>query len=480
MKRDGLDNPSSPEPIAEVIVEETGDVVAPAPRPEGDASVIDVETAVGVVQFGAVPTVYVGEIEAETMVLAEEVEPELVESAPERPAGVSASADVVPASRSFRMPRLARRFALVLGLVFLLAFSGVAYATYDYDQTYDGKILPGVEIAGVDVGGMTRRQALRAVKGASAIQLDRVVTVEWKDREWTVTPRKLGARSNAATLVDRALQTSQSTNVFTKATMAVLGEQLDHVHELAITYPRQGIRGFVEGVASSLDREPVEASIDYSSGWVEMEPARDGRKVQAKLSRRALLSALKGDEDTVDLAVKTMPAPDTGDKYDQILLLRMGENRLYLYQDGEITHEYTVASGLPEYPTPTGEYVITEKRYLPTWVNPDPTGWGASMPAMIGPGPGNPLGTRALNWSASGIRFHGTEATYSLGYAASHGCVRLSMPDIEELYDLVDVGTPIVSIYASSPDPLYAAAPDPTVVEEDAGDEAPSTDATEG
>jgi hypothetical protein len=56
----------------------------------------------------------------------------------------------------------------------------------------------------------------------------------------------------------------------------------------------------------------------------------------------------------------------------------------------------------------------------------------------------------------------------------------MAMSDVEFLYDLVDVGTPIVSIYASAPDPLYAAAPDPTVVEEDAGDSAPSTDANEG
>jgi hypothetical protein len=415
------------------------------------------------------------------MVLAEEAEPELVGTTLEAPAAVNVSADVLPEKPRRRgMPRMVRRLSLALGLVFLLAFSGVAYATYDYDQNYDGKLLPGIEIAGVDVGGMTRIEALKAVKGASRIQLDRVVTVSWKDREWTVTPRKLGARSNARSLVDEAVRTSQNTTVFKKATMAVLGEQLDAVHELAITYPRQGVRGFVEGVASSLDREAVAASIDYSSGWVEMAPAEDGRKVEAKKSRLAVLDALKSGEDEVELAVKTTPAPDTGDKYDQILLLRIGENRLYLYEDGEITHDWTVAVGTPEYPTPTGEYYITEKRYLPTWVNPDPTGWGASMPAMIGPGPGNPLGTRALNWNASGIRFHGTEATYSLGYAASHGCVRMAMSDIEFLYDLVDVGTPIVSIYASAPDPLYAAAPDPTVVEEDAGDESPSTDANEG
>ena len=101
------------------------------------------------------------------------------------------------------------------------------------------------------------------------------------------------------------------------------------------------------------------------------------------------------------------------------------------------------------------------------------------MPAMIPPGPGNPLGTRALNWSADGIRFHGTEATYSLGYNASHGCVRMSMPAVEFLYDLVEVGTPIVSVIASPLDPLYVDAPDPTVVEEDAGQDAPSTDSEE-
>ena len=91
------------------------------------------------------------------------------------------------------------------------------------------------------------------------------------------------------------------------------------------------------------------------------------------------------------------------------------------------------------------------------------------MPASIPPGPGNPLGTRALNWNASGIRFHGTEATYSLGYNASHGCVRMAMPDVEQLYDLVEVGTPIISLVASPLDPLYSDdALDPTPVAGDA------------
>ena len=403
----------------------------------------------------------------------------LTESEPD-PAPQNASADLIPRRRRLGFSWPSKRIAVALGLIFLLAFSGVAYATYDYDQAYSGRILPGTEIAGVDVGGMSRADALAAVDGASRIQLDRTIEVSWEKRSWRVTPRKLGARSNAVELANAAVAASERTNVLKKAGMAVLGHELSFQRDLAITYPRQGVRGFVEGVASSLDREPVDASIDYSTGWVEIAPEQEGRKVLTDASRRALYRALRTGDDSVDLRVKTTAPAVTADDFDQILLLRIGENKLYLYDDGKITHTYTVATGQPEYPTPTGIYEITEKRYMPTWVNPDPTGWGASMPASIPPGPGNPLGTRALNWSASGIRFHGTEATYSLGYNASHGCVRMSMPDVEELYDLIEVGTPIVSLVASPLDPLYAAAPDPVVVEEDAGDSDPSTDAGEG
>ncbi|HLZ36378.1 MAG TPA: L,D-transpeptidase [Mycobacteriales bacterium] len=125
--------------------------------------------------------------------------------------------------------------------------------------------------------------------------------------------------------------------------------------------------------------------------------------------------------------------------------MRTGENRLYLYQSGRLTRTFPVATGMPAYPTPTGEFRITLKRFRPTWVNPSPrVGWGASMPAMIPPGPNNPLGTRALNVSAPGIRFHGTPAAGSIGYNASHGCIRMRMPDVEALFPLVPTGAAVV------------------------------------
>ena len=101
------------------------------------------------------------------------------------------------------------------------------------------------------------------------------------------------------------------------------------------------------------------------------------------------------------------------------------------------------------------------------------------MPASIPPGINNPLGLRAINWSAPAIRFHGTQALYSLGYNASHGCVRMSNDDVIELYDMIDVGTPIVSTVVAPLKPLYASAPDPIVVPEDSGDREPATNSNE-
>ena len=382
--------------------------------------------------------------------------------------------DVSPRSRRLRLPHIGRRWTIglsVLSGLLVLSAAGISYATYDYANEYDGRMLPGTTIAGVDLGGMDYEESLTAVRAAVRPELERTVTLTWGERTWKVTPAKIGATTTARRAVEAALAESEATSFFQKMRMRMLGDELEHAGGVALRYPKKGVSGFIEGIASSLNREAKSAAIDYSTGWVELLEAQDGRRVDVDASQAAFMKGLRNGSGEVPLTVKVTKPEKTGEDFDQVLLVRIGENKLYLYEDGKITHEWPVATGQPEYMTPTGLYEVELKRYMPTWVNPAPDTWGADMPATIPPGVGNPLGLRAINWTAPAIRFHGTSATYSLGYNASHGCVRMSNEDVIELYDMIDVGTPIVSVIAGPLRPLYSSAPDPVLVEDEAENE---------
>ncbi|HSK46674.1 MAG TPA: L,D-transpeptidase, partial [Coriobacteriia bacterium] len=152
--------------------------------------------------------------------------------------------------------------------------------------------------------------------------------------------------------------------------------------------------------------------------------------------------ALSEANRAVRVPVKKIKPTVTEKRFEKTLLVDLSERRIRLFVNGELEKTYPCAVGTPGYPTPTGKYEIVLKRYLPTWVNPG-SDWGKDMPASIPPGPGNPLGTRALNIDAPGIRFHGTENIASVGTAASHGCMRMYRSDIEDLYERVDVGNKV-------------------------------------
>ena len=334
-------------------------------------------------------------------------------------------------------------------LVGLVGFA--AYGTTTYADRYENKILPGATIAGVDVGGMGRDEAIAAVKDAIAPQFDRKIRVTWRKKTFTATADELGAMSNTRATVEEALADSEDASFLELAEMRWLDRDFSFNDDIAMRYRRKPVREFIAGVAKDVNAKPVDAALDYSSGWIKIDRAQKGHQVKEAASTKALVGALRGGNGGASLEVKSTEPVVVPSDFKQALLLRQSEYKLYFYQRVKgklkITHSWPVAVGTGGYPTPTGQYEVTLLRYMPTWVNPDPEGWGASMPDMIPPGPGNPLGLRAINWSASGIRFHGTSDTGSIGTAASHGCVRMYNDDVIELYDMVEVGTPIVSTY---------------------------------
>ena len=261
--------------------------------------------------------------------------------------------------------------------------------------------------------------------------LDHEVTLAHEGSTWTTSPRQLGATPR----VEPALE----------ATLAG-----DAPAKVEVSLPDGAASGLVASIAGELDVAPRNADLDLSGGGFDITPARDGLTVDRDAAASELRSALEGAADTVSLHVRTATASVTADAFDSVLVLRQGERTLHYYKDQQATHEWPVAVGQGGSPTPTGTFTIGAKRHEPVWVNPSPDGWGSDMPERIGPGPDNPMGTRALNWNdANGrdtlIRFHGTPNEDSIGEAASQGCVRMFNSDVEQLYDLIPSGTMVVS-----------------------------------
>lgn len=353
------------------------------------------------------------------------------------------------------MPRVVRGalFALT-GLLLLLG--GAAVAALLYDRAHEGELLPGVVVGQISAGG-------RSAKVVASVLADELpplgatkLTIAAGDHSSTITLDELGLRTDAAEAVARAEADADRMGVASRVWHRLFNKPVRRTYEVQLTVERSAVRQAVTELAEEVKKEPVDAVLDTSTGLVTIQPAREGRalEVESTIDRvfetagRVANGEIRANS-RVQASVRTLAPKVTG--FDDVILVRVAENKLYHYEKGNLVKDYRVATGTAKYPTPQGTYEVVLKRRNPTWVNPDPTGWGKSLPARIGPGPKNPLGTRAMNLSAPGIRIHGTSNVASLGSAASHGCIRMAMADVEELFDRVDQGTPVAIIEGPPP-----------------------------
>jgi lipoprotein-anchoring transpeptidase ErfK/SrfK len=129
-----------------------------------------------------------------------------------------------------------------------------------------------------------------------------------------------------------------------------------------------------------------------------------------------------------------------------VIVIRRGSNRLYLYKGMRFQRVFGVATGQSIYPTPLGRWSVVVKWRNPWWYPPN-SDW-AKGEKPVPPGPGNPLGTRWMGLSASGVGIHGTPDDASIGYSASHGCVRMHISDAEWLFNHVNIGTTVFVVSA--------------------------------
>jgi len=154
-------------------------------------------------------------------------------------------------------------------------------------------------------------------------------------------------------------------------------------------------------------------------------------EIKHKLMKLAAVLAITGIDAFAD---------DRKLKGDRIVI-SIPDHKLVLFQGDRVLEVYDVAVGKPSTPSPEGEFRIVNHI-------PNPTYYGNGT--VVAPGTGNPLGTRWMGLSLPGYGIHGTNVPSSIGKAASHGCIRMRRHDLEELFDLVGVGT-LVELHGERP-----------------------------
>jgi lipoprotein-anchoring transpeptidase ErfK/SrfK len=181
-----------------------------------------------------------------------------------------------------------------------------------------------------------------------------------------------------------------------------------------------------------------------------MVPARDGRALDARRLRTLLRAPLVDPAAARTIAAKTTtvrPKVTThalARRYATAITIDRGAFTLRLFKRLHVVKTYKVAVGQPAYPTPTGLFSIANKAVNPAWTAPNSPWAGAYRNETVAGGSAeNPLKARWMG-IVNGVGIHGTGETGSIGTAASHGCIRMTVPDVIDLYPRVPVGTPVL------------------------------------
>jgi lipoprotein-anchoring transpeptidase ErfK/SrfK len=335
--------------------------------------------------------------------------------------------------------------AAAIGAVILLLLI-VAYAI---DSAHDNTIARGVKVGGIDVGGMSTTKARAVLAARLASVVNRPVTASFRGHRFTLTARQANVRADVDESVSEALARSRGGWFVGRAADVVLGRSLHADVAPSLSFSQAAVNDYVAGVTSSLDRKPQDAHVSWSIAGPHPVREEDGISVDASALRVAVTAALGGTgPHGIPIHAATTPAHVTVDqlaaRYPSAIIVNRGAFTLKLYKHLKLAHTYPVGVGMQGLETPAGLYSIQWEQVNPSWYVPHDSWAGSLQGQVIPPGPQDPLKARWMAFNG-GAGIHGIDPSEysSIGETASHGCVRMTIPDVIDLYNQVKVGTPV-------------------------------------
>jgi lipoprotein-anchoring transpeptidase ErfK/SrfK len=308
----------------------------------------------------------------------------------------------------------------------------------------DERIRAGVTVSGVDVGNLTVAEAQAALEQTLGPVLAQDVVVQAGGRRFALKMSAIKFKFRADSTALRALYAGRA------APVAPDGSLPPASATPSVSYKRKPVWRFVRRTAKQVDVAPRDARVRITLTRLYERPGRKGRslavepvvnKIQAAVVDPAVAREIVPKLKRVTPKIRTKELKKA---YSSVITIDRDHFRLRLFKRLKFVKGYGVAVGQPAYPTPTGLFAIQTKQVNPVWTAPNSPWAGEMAGQSVGGGAANnPLKARWMGVSGS-VGIHGTGEPWSIGTRASHGCIRMAVPDVIDLFGRVAVGTPVL------------------------------------
>jgi lipoprotein-anchoring transpeptidase ErfK/SrfK len=343
--------------------------------------------------------------------------------------------------------RLLVATGILLAVVAVALTAAGAYA-YFWENGRADVLAAGVTVAGVDVGGLHVDHARAVLRQRIVSAVERPLRLTAGEHSFVVDPAAAGLRIDVDGMLASALRESSRGGLAHRFLRDLEGRRVQASIPLHAELSHAVLARTVANVALVVDRPARPARVVASATSLHVVPEKTGVAVDQPALRAALAAALLRPTGPRTLAVPTRtvePHWTTATlpkRYPAFILVDRETFTLRLYRGLKLTKTYPIAVGQAGLETPAGLYRINDKQVDPSWHVPNSAWAGSLAGRVIPPGPADPIKARWMGfWDGAGI--HGTDETWSIGHAVSHGCVRMTIADVEQLYPLVPLGTPV-------------------------------------
>ena len=339
----------------------------------------------------------------------------------------------------------------VAGLLIVLVL--LVLGVFLYDQSQRHTIANGVRIDGMPVGGLSESAARRKVERVLLPRLTAPVTVRAGGQSWTLGSSEANVRVDVAGTVARAVAVSREGSIITRTWRGLFGGAVHRDIPLAVTYSHAAVLGLAATVRRAVDRPARDATVEPTATSLRTVPGQDGLVVDYRALARRIEQALAnpGTSRSVRVPAHHLPPRVTtanlAAKYPAYIVIDRATFRLRFFNRLKLERTYEIAVGMEGLETPAGLHHIEWEQVNPPWYVPKKAWAGALAGTVVPPGPADPLKARFMSFEG-GAGIHGIDPSEyeTIGHDASHGCVRMRIPDVIELYSKSPVGTPVFII----------------------------------